>query len=395
MAEIFQSDFVFGLQGKRYQDFLDIVAMPIIEKIIDTKNYEFVDFEKHLSFKDFKDTPNIVTAIYTNFLYDIVKNDTGVSFKKKVCITLDKRLCNETCPTTGRKIATIKVADVEMAYFIYFNVKEFFDFVYDEKSIEKPDVGYKLSIDDNINPSFNKDDFFVDLGFSSYSDFKAALRSSKKLVTLLERMGVTVPCKQGKNELIPAVSKYDEEFRDLLNQYDNPLIRKVIQEKLSLGDNSDPLTSALLPSDKPIVSKVGYIHNHNDRFSFIRTSIGGDGFPIPHNVYPEIANIKIGTAIKALCEYDESTKKIAKTISYEVCSKDELDIKFEIFEGEIERLLSNNFAFIKNDENRIYVPFSLAKDFEENKVYKVRCLTVQSYDKHGNLSWEAIDVWRV
>lgn len=53
MVEIFQSDFIFGLQGNKYQEFIDSVAHPIIEKIIGINDYEIISFNKHLSFMDF------------------------------------------------------------------------------------------------------------------------------------------------------------------------------------------------------------------------------------------------------------------------------------------------------------------------------------------------------
>ena len=133
----FQSEFVFGLQGKRYQDFITDIAMPEISKVLGTNDYEVVGFDGHLSFKDFENKKNsIASHIYMIFLKDIIKNEeTGkVSFTKKVCVTLDERLCNDNCPNTGRRIAKIKLANVDLAYFIYFNVKEFFDFVYDSYS---------------------------------------------------------------------------------------------------------------------------------------------------------------------------------------------------------------------------------------------------------------------
>lgn len=133
MANNFQSEFVFGLQGKRYEEFVDIVAKPIIEKIVGTNDYKIIGFDKHLSDMDFdneKRKESIFPEFYLNFLGDIAKDDNGVFFKKKICITLDERLCNDICPNTSRKITYIKIAGVELVYFIYFDVKEFFDFVY-------------------------------------------------------------------------------------------------------------------------------------------------------------------------------------------------------------------------------------------------------------------------
>lgn len=139
MVEKFQSNFVFGLQGNLYQEFIDRVAKPIIQQIIGTDDYEIVPQTYHLSFKDF-DKKSRVNSIfpefYYNFLGDIVKKNNKISFKTKVCISFDERLCNDVCPNTNRKIATIKIADVKLAYFIFFDVKDFFDFVYDNEIIE-------------------------------------------------------------------------------------------------------------------------------------------------------------------------------------------------------------------------------------------------------------------
>lgn len=202
----FQSDFVFGLYGRRYQNFIDIVARPIIKNIIGVDDYELINFEHHLSSQDFANTKNsIVSHLYNQFLNDIRKDEkTGkIIFKKKVCISLDSRLCAEICPNTGRKISAIKLGDVELAYFIYFDIREFFDFVYDQK----------LNIENDV-----------------------------------------------------------------------------------LHEN---------------VIKMGYIHNHNEKISFIRISIEGDeGFPVPHSIFPEICNFKIGTPIKAVCQIDSGGKVI-------------------------------------------------------------------------------------
>lgn len=159
MAEAFQSNFVFGLQGNQYQDFIEQMARPEIQKIIGIDDYEIIGFENHLSFQDFKKTDNIVSHIYTAFLKDIQKENGKVSFKKKVCITLDERLCDDICPNTGRKITAIKLAGVDLAYFIYFDIKEFFDFVYDneiQKHQSQKDINIRFENDINDTGLKNK-----------------------------------------------------------------------------------------------------------------------------------------------------------------------------------------------------------------------------------------------
>lgn len=164
MIEKFQSNFVFGLQGNLYQEFIDRVAKPIIQQIIGTDDYEIVPQTYHLSFKDF-DKKSRVNSIfpefYYNFLGDIVKKNNQVSFKTKVCISFDERLCNDICPNTGRKIAIIRVAGIELVYFILFNIKEFFDFVYKsnhteefQKNVPLTKIGYIHNINHEKNFSF-------------------------------------------------------------------------------------------------------------------------------------------------------------------------------------------------------------------------------------------------
>lgn len=178
MTESFQSNFVFGLQGKSYDNFINRIATSIIEKVIGTDDYEIISFEGHLSHKDFKNTKGIVSHIYTTFLNDIKKENNKVSFKKKVCITLDESLCIDTCPNTGRKITTIKLAGADLAYFIYFDVKEFFDFVYDDEFVDT----YKSNIQNiQINQSkkeiqpINNQELITRIGYIHNSNIEKKL----------------------------------------------------------------------------------------------------------------------------------------------------------------------------------------------------------------------------
>ena len=54
--------------------------------------------------------------------------------------------------------------------------------------------------------------------------------------------------------------------------------------------------------------------------------------------------------------------------------------------------LCKNFAFVTSDNAKIYIPPSLARSFDEGKVYYVQCLAVESRDKNGNRGWEALEV---
>ena len=71
------------------------------------------------------------------------------------------------------------------------------------------------------------------LGFNDNKTLLSNLRSSKKFVAILERLNVTVPMKwsEKKQEMIPAVSKTDTEFLDLL-EHDDVLVRTLVETKL-------------------------------------------------------------------------------------------------------------------------------------------------------------------
>ena len=70
------------------------------------------------------------------------------------------------------------------------------------------------------------------LGFTN-DELLKNLRSSKKFVAILERLGVDVPMKwsEKQEKMIPAVSKTDTEFLALL-EHDNELVRTLVETKL-------------------------------------------------------------------------------------------------------------------------------------------------------------------
>ena len=83
------------------------------------------------------------------------------------------------------------------------------------------------------------------LGFKDNKTLLAHLRSSKKFVALLERLGVTVPMKwsEKKQEMIPAVSKTDTEFLDLL-EHDDELVRTLVETKLGTMSSMEQTRTA-------------------------------------------------------------------------------------------------------------------------------------------------------
>lgn len=83
------------------------------------------------------------------------------------------------------------------------------------------------------------------LGFKDNKALLSNLRSSKKFVALLERLNVPVPMKwsEKKQEMIPAVSKTDTEFLDLL-EHDDELVRTLVETKLGTMSSMEQTRTA-------------------------------------------------------------------------------------------------------------------------------------------------------
>lgn len=84
-----------------------------------------------------------------------------------------------------------------------------------------------------------------DLGFKDNASLLSNLRSSKKFVALLERLNVEVPMKwsEKKQEMIPAVSKTDLAFLDLL-EHDDELVRTLVETKLGTMSSMEQTRTA-------------------------------------------------------------------------------------------------------------------------------------------------------
>ena len=84
-----------------------------------------------------------------------------------------------------------------------------------------------------------------DLGFTDTDELLKNLRSSAKFTALLERLGVDVPMKwsEKKQEMIPAVSKTDLEFLELL-EHDNELVRALVETKLGTMSSMEQTRTA-------------------------------------------------------------------------------------------------------------------------------------------------------
>lgn len=84
-----------------------------------------------------------------------------------------------------------------------------------------------------------------DLGFENTEELHKHLRSSKKFVALLERLDAPVPMKWSdkQEKMIPAVSKTDTEFLELL-EHDDELVRTLVETKLGTMSSMEQTRTA-------------------------------------------------------------------------------------------------------------------------------------------------------
>ena len=110
-----------------------------------------------------------------------------------------------------------------------------------------------------------------DLGFDSTDELLKHLRSSKKFVVLLESLQVEVPMKwsEKQEKMIPAVSKTDTEFLELL-EHENELVRTLVETKLGTMSSMEQTRTATfldIASRGLMPLPLRYSGTHTHRFS--------------------------------------------------------------------------------------------------------------------------------
>ena len=110
-----------------------------------------------------------------------------------------------------------------------------------------------------------------DLGFDSTDELLKHLRSSKKFAALLESLQVEVPMKwsEKQEKMIPAVSKTDTEFLELL-EHENELVRTLVETKLGTMSSMEQTRTATfldIASRGLMPLPLRYSGTHTHRFS--------------------------------------------------------------------------------------------------------------------------------
>lgn len=110
-----------------------------------------------------------------------------------------------------------------------------------------------------------------DLGFPTNEALLKSLRSSKKFVAILDCLGVEVPMKwsEKQEKMIPAVSKTDIEFLELL-EHDDELVRTLVETKLGTMSSMEQTRTATfldIASRGRMPIPLRYSGTHTHRFS--------------------------------------------------------------------------------------------------------------------------------
>ena len=104
--------------------------------------------------------------------------------------------------------------------------------------------GYAVRLDEEREQMLSR--ISGDLGFPTTEALLKSLRSSKKFVALLESLQVEVPMKwsEKQEKMIPAVSKTDIAFLELLEHDDDELVRTLVETKLGTMSSMEQTRTA-------------------------------------------------------------------------------------------------------------------------------------------------------
>lgn len=186
----------------------------------------------------------------------------------------------------------------------------------------------------------------------------------------------------------------DEIFDFLYNKETGGDI-EYLKVKDSKSTNIENTNSIKISVDtkKPIVDYIkGYVDNHNliKGLSFISIS-NKDGYPIYHRDFPDIVNIEVGSIIELEIS---NAYALGKVIDYKLTDLQEIEGLIQSFTGILSKI--NSVAFISpdlEDMSTIFVPPSLAKNFEDSKFIKVLCLARNKKPLEKNqYEWSALRV---
>lgn len=137
----------------------------------------------------------------------------------------------------------------------------------------------------------------TDLGFENTEELHKHLRSSKKFVALLERLDVAVPMKWSdkQEKMIPAVSKTDTEFLELL-EHDDELVRTLVETKLGTMSSMEQTRTATfldIASRGLMPIPLRYASAHTGRYGgcFVAETIVCLRSKNPHDKTPYYTNI--------------------------------------------------------------------------------------------------------
>ena len=136
----------------------------------------------------------------------------------------------------------------------------------------------------------------------------------------------------------------------------------------------------------------GYLDNHNlDKGLSFVSCTDDSGYPIYHVDFPTILEIEVGSVLELEIS---NSYKFGKVVKYKLLDDKEIDGLIQFFDGFLQKRGFNAYINTNlNDVNTVFVPSSIAKNFEEFIDVEVSCLARNKKPIQQNqYKWTALEV---
>lgn len=129
----FKSNYILDVSSNLKSDISSKYIDNVVKKFLsgfEISDFLYIEPKDQITYLDFKERNIKFDYFYKNIVFDILKRDSSVKLKTKVCVTFDKRVCDKLNLESGRYYNTLSVGGVDLVYFILFSLDEIYDYVY-------------------------------------------------------------------------------------------------------------------------------------------------------------------------------------------------------------------------------------------------------------------------
>lgn len=128
-------------------------------------------------------------------------------------------------------------------------------------------------------------------------------------------------------------------------------------------------------------------HNKNKEMAYVIIDVD-EGMPIYYGKFPNVKNLAIGTVLDIA--YSKINNK--KPLCLKISEVQEIQGLCKLFTGDLTKVFDKNFAFIKSDNESIFVPPAIADSYQYDIIYKVQCRAIKGKNKQGKIGWRAVEI---